>query len=141
MRRSYFLVMLLLAFTICVQGLTNKENAALSVNQRRQIAKGNMNLKGSSSTTEGVDIDHERRGLMTKVSEMLKGAVAPITKLFGKNAASNVQSLQKDTKLIDSIRSDPKFNQLKTVVSRNPGAVTEKNVGKIGEFVTKLKNI
>ncbi|KAF1774896.1 hypothetical protein GQ600_8225 [Phytophthora cactorum] len=123
MRQSFLVLVLVLAFAACVQGLTNNENAALSVNHETTIAK------------------RRGEGAMTKVSEMLKGAFSPITKLFGTNTASKVQSLQKDAKLVNSIKSDKKLQQLGTIVSKNPGALTEKKVGKIGEFVARLKKI
>ncbi|KAG6951997.1 hypothetical protein JG688_00013486 [Phytophthora aleatoria] len=141
MRQSFLVLVLVLAFAACVQGLTNNENAALSVNHETTIAKSNRNLKGSSTITAGVGTEDEERGAMAKVSEMLKGAFSPITKLFGTNTASKVQSLQMDAKLVNSIKSDKKLQQLGTIVSKNPGALTEKKVGKIGEFVARLKKI
>ncbi|KAG7376500.1 hypothetical protein PHYPSEUDO_013298 [Phytophthora pseudosyringae] len=139
MRPSYFLLALLLAFAACVSGLAdNAQVGKVKTFADRTVINGGRNLKGSSTVTDATE---EERGGLTKVSEMLKGAGASFANLFGKSTATEVQALQKNTKLVNSIKSDSRLNGLKAAVQKNPGALTEKKVGKIGEFVAKLKKI
>ncbi|ETI55781.1 hypothetical protein F443_01593 [Phytophthora nicotianae P1569] len=133
MRQSFLLVVLVLAFAAGVQGLTGNENAALTDDLKSTNERSNRNLKGSSTTTA----EEEERG----VTDMLKKAVSPITKIFGTNTASKVKGLQADAQVVNSIKSDQKLQKLGSAIAKNPGALTEKKVGKIGEFIEKLKKI
>ncbi|KAF1774901.1 hypothetical protein GQ600_23211 [Phytophthora cactorum] len=54
MRQSFLVLVLVLAFAACVQGLTNNENAALSVNHETTIAKSNRNLKEAAQLLQAL---------------------------------------------------------------------------------------
>ncbi|KAF4046185.1 hypothetical protein GN244_ATG01413 [Phytophthora infestans] len=139
MRSSFVLVVLVLALAACVQGLTTSEKSASSVNRESTISY--RRLKGAITATEGAVAEDEEREAMTKISVMLKGAFSPITKLFGTSTTSKVRGLQKDAQLVNSIKGDARLQHLGTAIAKNPGALTEKKVGRIGEFIGRLKKI
>eukprot|EP00644_Phytophthora_capsici_P001186 jgi/Phyca11/129734/e_gw1.86.150.1 len=125
MRQRFFLILVLIAVATCVNGLAQNER----------------NLKGSVVAAAEVDTNGEERGFGTSVAEFFKKQSASISKFFGKSTTSQVEALGKNTNLVRSIESDTRLKGLKTAVQKNPGAVTTKNVGKIGEFIARLKNI
>ncbi|POM58508.1 Secreted RxLR effector peptide protein, partial [Phytophthora palmivora] len=55
--------------------------------------------------------------------------------------SKQVQTLQKDTKLVNSIKTDPKAIKLANAVSQNRDALNVQKVSKIGLFVENLKKI
>ncbi|KAL3667638.1 hypothetical protein V7S43_007192 [Phytophthora oleae] len=134
MRQRFFLL-LLLVVAACVNGLAQNDDTV-------QVAvSGGRNLKGSVIAAAEVDTEDEERGVGTKVAEFFKKQSTSISNFFGKSTTTQVETLGKNTKLVKSLEGDARLNGLKTALQKNPGAVTTKNVGKIGGFIEKLKNI
>ncbi|KAK1942850.1 hypothetical protein P3T76_005487 [Phytophthora citrophthora] len=124
----------LVAVAACVNGLAQNEDAV------HVSTVSGRNLKGSVMAAAEIDIEDEERGVGTKVAEFFKKQSASISKFFGTGTTSQVETLGKNTKLVKGIQNDARLSGLKTAVQKNPGAAT-KNVGKIGEFVARLKKI
>ncbi|OWZ17771.1 RxLR effector protein [Phytophthora megakarya] len=95
------------------------------------IVSDTRNLRGSSTTTTD-----EERGAMNKIAEFFKGNLG---KVFGTNSAVAKQKL--DPKLVNSIKSDPKLIKVAEAVKKNPDALNEQKLSRIGQFVESFKKI